>query len=136
MAVPPQLSAQCAGTVAPRINCTGHEFPYAVCSSWADAARTNHSHDLVPYLPNAIASYDPRPWHQKDLGFTFPTREQWNLELRAIRAQTLREPRFGFPGSDNNYTIVKALTIYAVSHSTCYVKYLDKHDCGSDECCN
>lgn len=115
MGVPPQLLAQCAGTVAPRLNCTSREFPYTVCSSWMDAARTNHSHDLVPYLPNAIASYDPRPWHQDDLGFTFPTREQWEMELRVIRAQTLHEPRFGFLGSDN--TITKALTIYAVSHA-------------------
>ena len=67
MGVPPQLSAQCAGTVTPRLNCTSHEFPYAVCSNWTDAARTNHSGDLVPYLPNAIASFDPRPWHQSDL---------------------------------------------------------------------
>ena len=114
MGVPPQLSAQCAGTVTPRLNCTSREFPYAVCSNWTDVARTNHSCDLVPYLPNAIASFDPRPWHQSDLGFTFPTREEWEVELRAIRGQTLREPRFGLPGSENT-GVVKALTIYAVS---------------------
>jgi hypothetical protein len=76
-----------------------------------DAARTNHSRDARPYLPNAIASSDPRPWHPADLGFTFPTRELWEAELRTIRAQVVEGRAFGFPGPDN--TVVKALTIYA-----------------------
>ena len=111
MAVPQPLSAQCAGTATPKLNCTGREFPYSVSSSWMDAARTNHSKDAVQYLPNAIASYDPRPWHSNALGFTFPTRTQWEAELRTVRAQALREPGFGFPGPEN--VTVKALTIYA-----------------------
>jgi hypothetical protein len=113
MAVPPQLSAQCAGTATPPklLNCTGHEFAYSVSTSWMDAARTNHSQDWIPYLPNVIASYDPRPWHPRDLGFTFPTKKLWEAELRMIRAQVLREPKFGFPGPGN--VTVKALTIYA-----------------------
>ena len=112
MAVPPPLSAQCAGTATPKLNCTGREFPYAVSTSWMDAARSNHSKDAVQYLPNAIASYDPRPWHPNDLGCTFPTRAQWEAELRTVRAQALKEPGFGFPGGPENST-VKALTIYA-----------------------
>ena len=110
MAVPEQLSKQCAGTASPRLNCTGREFPYSASASWMDAARTNHSNDSVPYVANAIASYDPRPWHPRDLAFAFPTREQWGTELRTIRAQVLKQP-FGFPGPGE--TVVKALTIYA-----------------------
>ena len=36
-------------------------FPYTECGDWQGAARTNHSHDRVPYLPNLIAGFDPRP---------------------------------------------------------------------------
>jgi hypothetical protein len=44
-------------------------FPYAECAHFQGAARGNHSSDRVPWLPNIIAGFDPRPWQEHDPSF-------------------------------------------------------------------
>ena len=45
----------------PNATATGAKiFPYAETGSYQGIARTNHSHDRVPYLANVIAGFDPR----------------------------------------------------------------------------
>ena len=75
-------------------------FPYDQCGDFQIAARTNHSHDPVPYVPNVIAGFDPRPWEEHSPSFQMPNRTEWMKQLYAIKAQC-EDPsnRFGFPST-------------------------------------
>jgi hypothetical protein len=94
---------------------TGAEiFPYTECSAYQGAARLNHSNDRVPYLPNVVAGFDPRPWQEHAPSFTEPTEHEWAVTLQQIRTQVL-EPanRFGFPDASAPHGYQPAFTIYA-----------------------
>ena len=80
----------------------GKVFPYKECADFQGASRGNHSTDRVPYLPNVISSFDPRPWGEHDPSFTDPTRAEWEVVLRQIRGQCLDSSNhFGFPDASN-----------------------------------
>jgi hypothetical protein len=60
-------------------------FAYSEVASFHVQARTNHSHDPVPYLPTLIAGFDPRPWEEQSPSFTMPTQAEWELALQQVR---------------------------------------------------
>ena len=90
-------------------------FPYTECASYQAAARGNHSADPVPYLPNLIAGFDPRPWEEQSPSFTFPTQQEWEGALTQLRG-VLDSPsgrNFGFPDASLPGGVRPAALIYA-----------------------
>lgn len=100
----------------------GVVYPWSECADYQNAARRNHSGDVVPYLPNTPASFDPRPWGEAASSFTFPTEAEWAAELSNITGEAARTPVFGLPvlaGRGSALTpasrvgVQSAFTIYA-----------------------
>lgn len=90
-------------------------FPYAQCSTFQSQARGNHSQDPVPYLPNLIAGFDPRPWEEQSPSFKPPTQGEWEAALVQVRDFVLAEgnSKFGFPDDTAPSGIQPAVCIYA-----------------------
>lgn len=99
----------------PNTTATGARvFPYAQCGDYQGEARTNHSHDSVPYLPNLIAGFDPRPWEEHSPSFAMPSEAEWVASLRQVKAQCQdASNRFGFPDASAAYGYQPAVNIYA-----------------------
>lgn len=90
-------------------------FPYAEVLRFQAQARGNQSGDAQPYLPNVIASFDPRPWEEHGPSFTFPTREEWTAALTQVR-DLISDPGnrvFGFPDLTSASGIQPAFSVYA-----------------------
>ena len=89
-------------------------FPYKECGDYQGAARTNHSHDRVPYLANVIAGFNPRPWEEHSPSFAFPTEAEWEAVLTQVKAQC-EDPanKFGFPDASKPNSYQPAFNIYA-----------------------
>ena len=90
-------------------------FPYADVLAYQAAARSNQSGDPVPYVPNVIAGFDPRPWEEHGPSFALPTRAEWEAALREVRA-LVTDPTnavFGFPDATAPAGVAPAVTIYA-----------------------
>ena len=90
-------------------------FPYEECAAYQAQARGNQTSDSVPYLPNVIASFDPRPWEEHGPSFTFPTRAEWAAALTQAR-DLVTDPAnrvFGFPDATSPTGIQPAMSIYA-----------------------
>ena len=92
----------------------GKIFSYKECGDYQGLARTNHSHDRVPYLANVIAGFDPRPWQEHSPSFAFPTEAEWEAVLLQVKAQC-EDPsnRFGFPDASKPSGFQPAFNIYA-----------------------
>jgi hypothetical protein len=92
----------------------GEVFPYTECGDYQGSARTNHSHDRVPYLANVIAGFDPRPWEEHAPSFAMPSQPEWEAVIRQVKAQC-EEPanRFGFPDASAPNGFQPAFNIYA-----------------------
>ena len=88
-------------------------FPYAECADFQAAARGNHSGDPVPYLPNLIAGFDPRPWEEHAPSFAPPTDAEWRAALAQARDLVVAPGNrvFGFP--DGSGGVQPAVCIYA-----------------------
>ena len=108
-------------------------FPYSECGNFQGVSRGNHSNDRVPYLPNAIAGFDPRPWQEHDPAFSDPTPAEWEAVLRQIRGQCLdASNHFGFPDASAPTGIRPAFTICAIlSTEPRHLTHLSRH-CLSD----
>jgi len=90
-------------------------FPYEECSSYQTAARSNQTNDPVPYVPNIIAGFDPRPWEEHGASFVAPTGEEFEAALQQLYQQ-LHDPSnivFGFPDSSSPNGVRPAATVYA-----------------------
>ena len=90
-------------------------FPYAQCADFQAAARGNHSGDPVPYLPNVIAGFDPRPWEEHSPSFLPPSEQEWEAALVQAR-ELVAAPgnsRFGFPDASAPGGVQPAVSIYA-----------------------
>ena len=87
-------------------------FPYKECADFQGAARANHSSDRVPWLPNVIAGFDPRPWAEHDPSFSSPSPAEWEAKLRQVKAQC-EDPsnHFGFPDTRLPSGVQPAFTI-------------------------
>jgi hypothetical protein len=90
-------------------------FPYAQCADFQAAARGNHSSDPVPYLPNLIAGFDPRPWQEPAPSFAAPSAEEWEAALLQVRALVSApgNAQFGFPDATAGTGVRPAVMIYA-----------------------
>ena len=92
---------------------SGVVYPYAQLRDWRGGKFWgNHSHDAKPYVPNIVASFDPRPAKEKSCSFAQPTREEWTATLRDAKG-FVEAPgaRLGFPSPSGS--VVPAITIYA-----------------------
>lgn len=90
-------------------------FPYDECSSYQAEARGNQTHDPVPYLPNVIAGFDPRPWEEHSASFIAPTGAEFEAALQQLYG-ILVDPDnhvFGFPDESAPNGIQPAGSIYA-----------------------
>ncbi len=93
------------------------EHPYASLAAEARTARALHAGDPVPWVPYLAAGWNPRPWThpQSDPNhrrfFTFPTRDEWVKELRAVSEDLKKYPRLGLPRRDGSCQ--PAFTVYA-----------------------
>ena len=90
-------------------------FPYTDCSNYQAAARGNHSLDAVPYLPNVIAGFDPRPWEEQAPSFAAPTEAEWEAALVQARALVMApgNTKFGFPDASAPSGVQPAVCVYA-----------------------
>ena len=90
-------------------------FPYAECARFQAEARGNQSADSVPYLPNVIAGFDPRPWEEAAPSFTAPTRDEWRAALVQARDFVLAPDNrvFGIPDATAAAGIRPAISVYA-----------------------
>ena len=114
-AVPPDPTEMYTNSWFPNATATGAKiFPYTQTGDYQGQARTNHSHDLVPYLPNVIAGFAPGPWEEHAPSFAFPTQLEWEAVLRQVKAQC-EDPRnrFGFPDPTRPHGFQPAFNIYA-----------------------
>jgi hypothetical protein len=81
------------------------EYPFATLAQEAREARVFHAQDPIPWMPYLAAGWNPRPWTTPKAGkhhqcfFTFPTREEWTEELRALKEDFKKYPRLGLPCS-------------------------------------
>jgi len=69
----------------------------------------------VPYLPNVIAGFDPRPWEEQGPSFTDPTRAEWAAALTQAR-DLVADPAnsiFGLPDASSPTGLRPAISIYA-----------------------
>jgi hypothetical protein len=90
-------------------------FPYAEVLRYQAQARGNQSADKVPYLPNVIAGFDPRPWEEQGPSFTDPTQAEWTAALSQAR-DLVTDPAnraFGIPDATSPTGVQPALSIYA-----------------------
>jgi hypothetical protein len=115
---PSQPNWECAKYVnswMPNRTSRGAEiFPYAECGHYQGSSRTNHSNDTVPYLPNVIAGFDPRPWEEHAPSFSMPNETEWEAVIRQVIRQCLIPAnRFGFPDASAPHGYQPAFNIYA-----------------------
>ena len=90
-------------------------FPYAEVLRYQAQARGNQTGDAVPYLPNVIAGFDPRPWEEQGPSFTFPTRDEWTAALTQAR-DLVSDPAnriFGIPDATSPTGVRPSISIYA-----------------------
>lgn len=89
-------------------------FPYSDVGDYQGQARLNHSNDTVPYVPNVIAGFDPRPWEEPAPSFLPPSLRQWEAALVEVKAQC-QDPKnhFGFPDPSKPGGVQPAVEIYA-----------------------
>ena len=90
-------------------------FPYAECARFQAEARGNQSGDAVPYLPNVIAGFDPRPWEEQGPSFSAATRAEWTAALAQAR-DLVTDPAnrvFGLPDATSPTGVRPAMSIYA-----------------------
>jgi len=101
----------------PDVEVRDAEHPYASLAEEARTARARHASDPIPWMPYLAAGWNPRPWThpQSDPNhrrfFTFPAREEWIAELKAVREDFGKYPRLGLPRRDGSCQPV--FTIYA-----------------------
>ena len=87
-APPPDSDGQYTNSWMPNATENGAKvFPYMECGNYQGEARTNYSKDSVPYLPNIIAGFDPRPWEEHAPSFAFPSSSEWYLQKHILHLQ-------------------------------------------------
>eukprot|EP00750_Incisomonas_marina_P003551 INCI1321.1.p1 GENE.INCI1321.1~~INCI1321.1.p1 ORF type:complete len:500 (+),score=47.09 INCI1321.1:73-1500(+) len=85
---PDQPNWQCArynNSWMPNATASGGKvFPYEECGVYQGIARMNHTGDDVPYVPNVIAGFDPRPWEEHSPSFSMPNQTEWETSLQQV----------------------------------------------------
>ncbi len=101
----------------PKIEPRQTEYPYALLAQQRQTALTNRLSDPLPWMPYVAAGWNPRPWSHPQAAahyrtfFSFPTRQEFTDELRAMKAALSKYPSLGLPKRDGARQ--KAFTIYA-----------------------
>lgn len=102
---------QYAGLPETNVLPKGH-YPYSELTDYVESIRDLRKFDALNWVPYIMSGWDASPWGGENRStFDFPTREQWNSELNAIKDDLLTSPSLGFPKKDG--TTQKAFTIYA-----------------------
>lgn len=89
--------------------------PFASLSSFQAESWGNHSDDPVPWVPNIVSSFDPRPAREAGAcSYKFPTEAEWTAELTLVRERLFSSAnRYGFPSSSSPRGVRPAVSIYA-----------------------
>ena len=101
----------------PELQASETEYPYPELAKQARIARKNRLTDSIPWMPYLAAGWNPRPWTHPGAAphyhrfFEFPTREEFEKELRLLKKALAEQPSLGLPRRDG--TNQKAFTIYA-----------------------
>lgn len=98
-----------------RFKTIGSVVNYSYAAAWQNAVRVaNHTGDRVPYLPNVIAGFDPRPWHEATAGLSDATDAEWRDALRVAKVQVESgDAALGFPHANGPSGVQPAFSIYA-----------------------
>ena len=91
-------------------------YPFAQLDNWVNGGFWgNHSSDSVPFVPNVVSGFDPRPAEEVGAcSFAQPTVEEWRATLSRARAMVENTTnRLGFPSVASPTGVVPAITMYA-----------------------
>jgi len=81
----------------PNLKQTAEDYPYDTLAKVARQARQIHATDALPYVPYLAAGWCPRPWEDPRPCFKFPTRTEWEAELRDMKAGLASSANLGLP---------------------------------------
>lgn len=81
----------------PDLKQTADDYPYETLAKAAREARQVHATDALPYVPYLAAGWCPRPWADPRPCFKFPTRAEWEAELRGMKAGLASGASLGLP---------------------------------------
>jgi hypothetical protein len=95
----------------PNLKQTANDYPYETLAKAAREARQVHATDALPYLPYLAAGWCPRPWEDPRPCFKFPTRAEWEAELRDMKSGFAAAANLGLPLPGGGRQ--KLFTIYA-----------------------
>ncbi len=95
----------------PALKQTAEDYPYETLAQMPREARQVHAADALPYIPYLAAGWSPRPWGDPRPCFKFPTRAEWEAELRAVKSDLASVPNLGLPLPGGGRQ--KIFTIYA-----------------------
>jgi hypothetical protein len=95
----------------PGLKQTAEDYPYDTLAQVPREARQAHAADALPYVPYLAAGWCPRPWDDSRACFKFPTRAEWEAELRAVKSGLDAGTNLGLPLPGGGRQ--KLFTIYA-----------------------
>jgi hypothetical protein len=95
----------------PNLKQTADDYPYETLAKMAREARQVHATDALPYVPYLAAGWCPRPWNDSRACFKFPTRPEWEAELRNMQSGLAAAANLGLPLPGGGRQ--KLFTIYA-----------------------
>jgi hypothetical protein len=95
----------------PGLKQTAEDYPYDTLAQVPREARQAHAADALPYVPYLAAGWCPRPWDDSRACFKFPTRAEWEAELRAMKSGLDAGTNLGLPLPGGGRQ--KLFTIYA-----------------------
>jgi hypothetical protein len=81
----------------PNLKQTAEDYPYATLAKSAREAPQIHATDALPYVPYLAAGWCPRPWNDPRACFKFPTRAEWEAELRDMKSSLASATNLGLP---------------------------------------
>jgi hypothetical protein len=81
----------------PALKQTVEDYPYDRLARVAREARQSHATDALPYVPYLAAGWCPRPWDDPRACFKFPTRAEWEAELRGMKSGLDSGANLGLP---------------------------------------
>ncbi len=81
----------------PNLKQTADDYPYEILAKAAREARQVHTTDFLPYVPYLAAGWCPRPWADPRPCFKFPTRAEWEAELRDMKSGLASGANLGLP---------------------------------------
>jgi hypothetical protein len=81
----------------PNLKQAAEDYPYETLAQVAREAWQIHATDALPYVPHLAAGWCPRPWADPRPCFKFPTRAEWEAELRDMKSGLASAANLGLP---------------------------------------